>query len=166
MDKPEKPVYRRVWFWLAVAVPILFLAAAVILTAVICAMPGRTNSPSAILRRNAPLFEQTVRELLYIDGETDLEIPGVTDISLYGVGDETIVQFTTGTKIGLFEPEIQGVYYSVGGGPAAYRNWDYELIYDESDGGWNWYSESGESYGHTRHVAALNNWYWFSAYIS
>ena len=158
MEKSKKPVYKRVWFWL--------LAAAVILAAVISLLAAGADSPSEILRQYTPLFEQAVRELLYRGGETGVEIPGVTDISVYGISVGTLVQFTTETKAGLFGPEVQGVYYAVGGGLAAYRNWDYELIYDESDGGWNWYSESGETYGHTRHAAGLNNWYSFSAHIS
>lgn len=152
----KKPVFKRLWFWLLAAL----LAASFFLAT------AHADSPSEILRRNRPLFEQAVQELLYRGGETGVEIPEVTDISVYGVSDGTIVQFTTETKAGLFGPEVQGVYYAVGGGPAAYRNWDYELIYDESDGGWNWYSESGESYGSTRHAAGLDNWFSFSAHIS
>lgn len=143
VERAKKPVYKHVWFWLP--------AAAVILAAVISLLAAGPDSPSEILRQYTPLFEQAVRELLYRGGETGVEIPGVTDISVYGVSDGTIVQFTTETKAGLFGPEVQGVYYAVGGGPAAYRNW---------------YSESGETYGHTRHAAGLNNWYSFSAHIS
>lgn len=100
----------------------------------------RADSPSEILRQYTPLFEQAVRELLYRGGETGVEIPGVTDISVYGVSDGTIVQFTTETKAGLSGRRYRVFTMPSEAAPAAYRNWDYELIYDESDGGWNWYS--------------------------
>ena len=152
----KKPVFKRLWFWLLAAL----LAASFFLAT------AHADSPSEVLRRNRPLFEQAVQELLYEGADKKVEIPGVTYAGVYGTGRGMIVQFWTETKIGLFGPNVQGVYYSVGGQPAAYRNWDYELICDESDGGWNWYSESGESYGSTRHAAGLDNWFSFSAHIS
>ena len=150
-----KPIYRRAWFWLAIAAAIIFSLLRVLVWA-----NGPDGAYSLDARRfmnNRELFERAASELL-AEGGTELEIPGVKAVCLWGEGGEAIVEFTTG-GFGLApSSSYHGVYYSADGEPAAFQNTDVPL--GPSREGWIWHGE-GDNYGETRHIN--ENWYTFYA---
>lgn len=78
----QKPVYRRVWFWL--------LAAAALI-----AVASWLRSPEVMFRLNRGKFEQAAQDML-AERETDVKIFGVHDIDIWGFDDGAMVEFTTG----------------------------------------------------------------------
>ena len=151
----RKPVYRRARFWLAVAAALIFL----LLRAFACAN-GPDGAHSLDARRfmnNRELFERAASQLLAM-GETEIELPGVKDIRVWGEGGGAVVEFTTG-GIGLAPSgTYHGVYYSADGEPAAFQNTDVPL--GPAREGWMWHGE-GDNYGETRHISG--SWYTFYA---
>ena len=78
----QKPVYRRVWFWL--------LAAAALI-----ALVSWLRSPEMTFRLHRGKFEQAAQDML-AERETDVSIFGVHDIDIWGFDDGAMVEFTTG----------------------------------------------------------------------
>ena len=151
----RKPLYRRAWFWLAIAAAIIFSLLRVLVMA-----NGPDGAHSLDARRfmnNRELFERAAAELLAM-GETEIELPGVKDIRVWGEGGEAVVEFTTG-GFGLApSSSYHGVYYSADGEPAAFQNTDVPL--GPSRDGWIWHGR-GDNYGETWHIN--ENWYTFYA---
>lgn len=151
----RRPVYRRAWFWLA--------AAAVLVISLLRAFAWANGPDGAYtldarrFMQNRELFERAAAELL-ASGETEIELPGVKDIRVWGEGGEAVVEFTTG-GFGLApSSSYHGVYYSADGAPAAFQNTDTPL--GPSRDGWIWHGR-GDNYGETRHIN--ENWYTFYA---
>ena len=151
----RRPVYRRAWFWLAAAAVLVISLLRVLVWA-----NGPDGAHSLDARRfmqSRELFERAAAELLAM-GETEIELPGVKDIRVWGEGGEAVVEFTTG-GFGLAPSgTYHGVYYSADGEPAAFQNTDVPL--GPSREGWIWHGE-GDNYGETRHISG--SWYTFYA---
>ena len=151
----RKPIYRRAWFLLAIAAVLVITLLRVLVWA-----NGPDGAHSLDARRfmnNRELFERAASQLLAM-GETEIELPGVKDIRVWGEGGGAVVEFTTG-GIGLAPSgTYHGVYYSADGEPAAFQNTDVPL--GPSRDGWIWHGR-GDNYGETWHIN--ENWYTFYA---
>ena len=87
----RNPVYRRAWFWLAAAAVLVISLLRVLVWA-----NGPDGAHSLDARRfmsNRELFERAASQLLAM-GETEIELPGVKDIRVWGEGGEAVVEFT------------------------------------------------------------------------
>lgn len=141
----QKPVYRRVWFWL--------LAAAALI-----ALVSWLRSPEMTFRLHRGKFEQAAQDML-TERETDVSIFGVHDIDIWGFDDGTMVEFTTG-GFGIASASFySGVYYSADGDPKPFQNSDNELIPDGD--GWVWQEADSDNHGETYPLG--DGWYTFSA---
>lgn len=151
----RKPIYRHAWFWLAAASVLIFSLLRVLVWA--NGPDGAYTLDARRFMQSRELFERAAAELL-ASGETEIELPGVKDISVWGEGGGAVVEFTTG-GFGLApSSSYHGVYYSADGAPAAFQNTDVPL--GPSREGWIWHGE-GDNYGETRHIN--ENWYTFYA---
>lgn len=144
MEKSKKPIHRRVWFWL------LAIAAVIALTSWL-------RSPEVTFRLQRAKFEQAAQDML-AERETDVKIFGVHDISVWGTGEDAMVEFTTGIFGIVPDSFYSGVYYSADGAPRSFQNSGEVLV--ESDGGWAWQGE-GDNRGETYPLG--DGWYTFEA---
>ena len=151
----RKPIYRRAWFLLAIAAVLVITLLRVLVWA--NGPEGAYTLDARRFMQSRELFERAAAELL-ASGETEIELPGVKDISVWGEGGGAVVEFTTG-GFGLAPSgTYHGVYYSADGEPAAFQNTDTPL--GPSRDGWIWHGR-GDNYGETRHIN--ENWYTFYA---
>ena len=151
----RKPIYRRAWFLLAIAAVLVITLLRVLVWA--NGPDGAYTLDARRFMQSRELFERAAAELL-ASGETEIELPGVKDIRVWGEGGEAVVEFTTG-GFGLApSSSYHGVYYSADGEPAAFQNTDVPL--GPSREGWIWHGR-GDNYGETRHIN--ENWYTFYA---
>ena len=112
----RKPIYRRAWFLLAIAAVLVITLLRVLVWA--NGPDGAYTLDARRFMQSRELFERAAAELL-ASGETEIELPGVKDIRVWGEGGEAVVEFTTG-GFGLApSSSYHGVYYSADGEPAA-----------------------------------------------
>lgn len=141
----QKPVYRRVWFWM--------LAAAALI-----ALVSWLRSPEVMFRLNRGKFERAAQDML-AERETDVKIFGVRYIDVWRTGEDAIVEFMTGAFGIVPSGSCWGVYYSADGDPKLFQNSDNELIPDGD--GWVWQEADSDNHGETYPLG--DGWYTFSA---
>lgn len=141
----QKPVYRRVWFWL------LAIAALI-------ALVSWLRSPEVMFRLNRGKFEQAAQKML-AERETDISIFDVDDIDIWGTGEDAMVEFRTGAFGIVPSGSYWGVYYSADGSPKPFQNSDNELIPDGD--GWVWQEADSDNHGETYPLGG--GWYAFEA---